>query len=148
MAPGGVLVFSFPCLNSEDSPDQLRFIPILRKPEYEEWTLRSLLSFHCTYNKERWCTSLPVCDVSEHCLVGFLCFQFPRLSSEQAPDQLIDYAVSLSLGFVHANKYGLRIWPLRILTTGLLMLFFRMPKIYSSNKEYWWADHRNSVNQI
>ena len=25
MAPGGVLVLSFPCLNSEDSPDQLRF---------------------------------------------------------------------------------------------------------------------------
>ena len=47
MASGGVLVFSFPCLNSEESPDQLRFIPIPRKPEYEEWTLRSLLSFHC-----------------------------------------------------------------------------------------------------
>ena len=43
MAPGGVLVFSFPCLNSEDSPDQLRFIPIPRKRKYEEWTLRSLL---------------------------------------------------------------------------------------------------------
>ena len=25
MAPGGALVLSFPCLNSEDSPDQLRF---------------------------------------------------------------------------------------------------------------------------
>ena len=43
MASGGVLVFSFPCLNSEESPDQLRFIPIPRKRKYEEWTLRSLL---------------------------------------------------------------------------------------------------------
>jgi len=29
MAPGGVLVFSFPCLNSEDSPDQLRFADVV-----------------------------------------------------------------------------------------------------------------------
>jgi len=29
MAPGGVLVFSFPCLNSEDSPDQMRFADVV-----------------------------------------------------------------------------------------------------------------------
>jgi len=29
MAPGGVLVFSFPCLNSEESPDQLRFADVV-----------------------------------------------------------------------------------------------------------------------
>ena len=34
MAPGGVLVLSFPCLNSEDSPDQLRFEQTHTRPRF------------------------------------------------------------------------------------------------------------------
>ena len=98
MAPGGVLVFSFPCLNSEESPDQLRFNPNSKKANGGIQTLTSLLvSLLFVFTKRDG-------DTVQR---GAYLFNF--LVSALSRLQLIGYAVSPSLVFVHAKKYGLRI---------------------------------------